>query len=155
MIQLNKVILAGRLGRDPEIRDAGTTRIAEFSIAMDRHGPSKDGGEREKLTSWVTIKAFAKQAEFAERWLKKGSAVIVDGELIEEPWKDKETGKPRSKLVVIARHLSFGESKGEAEGRAHQPPPQREAPYSPPGARHAQPSSYSKPTPPMNDDLPF
>ena len=153
MIQLNKVILAGRLGRDPEVRDAGTTRIAEFSIAMDRPAPSKDGGEREKLTTWVTIKAFAKQSEFAERWLKKGSAVLVDGELQEEKWKDKETGKDRSKLVVIARHLSFGESKGESEGGRGASPPQ-EAPYSPPAAQLARPD-YSQPAPAMTEDLPF
>jgi single-strand DNA-binding protein len=153
MIQLNKVILAGRLGRDPDVRDAGTTRIAEFSIAMDRPAPSKDGGDREKLTTWVTIKAFAKQAEFAERWLKKGSAVLVDGELQEEKWKDKETGKDRSKLVVIARHLSFGESKGESEGRTAGP---QEAAYSPPAARFTPPPhAYSQPAPPMSEDLPF
>jgi single-strand DNA-binding protein len=94
--QMNVVILSGRLGREPEIKNVNGKTVANFSIAISM---GKD------LTEWVNIVAWEKTAEFAQKWLKKGSGVEVNGRLCTRSWE--KDGTKRYATEVIANNLSF------------------------------------------------
>ena len=120
-MRLNTVIIWGRLGADPDIRNtSGGKVVANMRIGVSN--PGRDAG-----TTWVSITAFDKQAEFAQQYLQKGSAVLVRGRLKEETWDDKATGQKRSKLVIMAEALDFGASKAEQGDQPEQPRRQTKA----------------------------
>lgn len=99
---MNKVILAGRLGRDPEMRSTATgDQVASFSMAT---------GTKE-YTQWHNVVAFKKKADLIGRFLKKGSQVIVDGELQTRKWQGKD-GTDRYTTEVIVREIHFIDGRG-------------------------------------------
>ena len=107
---MNKVILHGRLTRDPEIRyTAGDNAmaIARYSVAVNR--PGKDKG-----ADFFDCTAFGKQAEFAEKYLKKGMAILIEGSLHQDSWTDKNGQKRSSVSVNVDRH-EFTEKKDERD----------------------------------------
>ena len=110
---MNKVILMGRLTRDPEIRQAGETTIARFSIAVDRRY-KQDGGQ---AADFPSIVAFGKTAEFIEKYFKQGMKVAIDGRLQTGNYTDKD-GVKHYTTDVIAEAVEFAESK-----RAEDAPP--------------------------------
>ena len=120
------VIVEGSLGRDPEVKStSGGTKVATFSL-----GFSRGFGDKEH-TCWIDIVCFRDQAEFAEKWLKKGKSVRVFGELDIRSWDDKETGKKRYKTEVVADKIQFvdsgsGGSKSDAPARQASAPPTRQ-----------------------------
>ena len=96
---VNKVILVGRLGRDPEVKHlAGGKAVANFSIATDESFKDRDG-ERQKKTEWHNIVAWGATAESAGKYLRKGSLVYVEGALNTRKWE--KDGQTRKKNVVI------------------------------------------------------
>lgn len=99
---MNKVILSGRLTADPVITE-GEKTVARFSIAVD-----KWNGEAE----FFNVTAFAKTAEFVEKYIKKGTKIYICGRLTADKWTDK-TGKNVTSVKVIADEVEFGERKGE------------------------------------------
>jgi single-strand DNA-binding protein len=116
-MSVNKVILVGRLGRDPETRfTGGGQAVANFSVATDETYKDRNG-ERQKRTEWHRIVAWGKKAEFAQQYLKKGSLIYIEGSIRSSEWQDKE-GQKRTKVEIIASEFRFiGEKReGAAAG---------------------------------------
>lgn len=109
---LNKIILMGRLTRDPELRRTGTgTPVASFALAVDRDFKSQSG---EKETDFIDIVAWRNTAEFVSRYFTKGRMAVVEGRLQMRDWTDKEGHKRRS-AEVVADNVYFGDSKREGD----------------------------------------
>ena len=103
-MSVNKVILVGRLGRDPETRfTGGGQAVANFSLATDETYKDKNG-ERQKRTEWHKITVWGKQAEIAQQYLKKGSLVYVEGRIQTREWQDKE-GQKRTSYDIVANNF--------------------------------------------------
>lgn len=116
---MNKVILMGRLTKDPELRYAGVNNVAKcnFSLAVDRRF-TKPG--EEKQADFFNIVAWDKQAEFCGKWFQKGKMVLVVGRLQNRSWDDNE-GKKRYITEVIVEEAHFADSK-KSEGAPPQKP---------------------------------
>jgi single-strand DNA-binding protein len=114
-MSVNKVILVGRLGRDPETRyTGGGQAVANFSLATDESYKDRNG-ERQKRTEWHKIVVWGKQAEVAQQYLKKGSLIFVEGRIQSREWQDKE-GQKRTSFEIVANN--FRMLGGRAEGAA-------------------------------------
>lgn len=113
---LNKAILIGNLGSDPEIRTtAGGTRVANFNVATSRSWTGKDGQQQEK-TEWHRIVAWEKLADIAERFLKKGERVYIEGEIEYRSYEDKE-GVTKYITEIRAREMiMLGSREGGSGG---------------------------------------
>ena len=110
---LNKIILMGRLTRDPELRRTGSgTAVTSFSLAVDRDFKSQSG---EKETDFIDIVAWRSTAEFVSKYFTKGRMAVVEGRLQIRDWTDKDGGKRRS-AEVVAENVYFGDSKGDGAG---------------------------------------
>jgi single-strand DNA-binding protein len=114
-MSVNKVILVGRLGRDPETRyTGGGQAVANFSVATDETYKDRNG-ERQKRTEWHKIVVWGKQAEIAQQYLKKGSLIFIEGRIQSREWQDKE-GQKRTSFEIVANN--FRMLGGRAEGAA-------------------------------------
>ena len=112
---LNKVMLIGRLGADPDIRySAGGTAVAKFNLATDDRAPSGDGNWEDK-TEWHRIVVFGKTAEFCGNYLSKGRLVYVEGSLRTNQWEDAQ-GVKRYTTEIIARDIQLVGAKGDDAG---------------------------------------
>ena len=148
MANFNKVILAGNMTRDPELRYTPKgTAIAKFGLAVNRKWTAEDGQSREEVT-FVDIDCFGKQAEVISQYLRKGRSILIEGRLKLDQWDDKQTGQKRSKLGVVLESFSFLDS-GNREGGSAAPPPSAA-----PAARPARADAGSD-EPPQGDDVPF
>lgn len=115
MASVNKVILVGNLGRDPEMRYMPSgDALASFSIATTDTWKDKSG-QRQERTEWHRISMFGKQAEIAGQYLKKGSSVYIEGRLQTRKWTDKEGHERQTTEVVADRMQMLG---GRAGGNA-------------------------------------
>jgi single-strand DNA-binding protein len=116
-MSVNKVILLGRLGKDPELRSTQSgQRVATFSLATTERSKDKGGNSTEK-TEWHNIVVWGKTAELAAKYLQKGRQVYLEGRIQTRKWQDKE-GKDRYSTEIVAQNLTFvggGKSGGEAE----------------------------------------
>jgi single-strand DNA-binding protein len=136
MADYNKVILLGRLTRDPELRyTPGGTAVATFGLAVNNR--IKQGEDWKEETCFIDIVAFGRQAENCSEYLSKGSAVLVDGRLKYSKWEDKE-GQTRTKLEVVANNVQFMPKSQGGSGS---------------GSSAAQ--AGGGPPPPGDDDVPF
>jgi single-strand DNA-binding protein len=118
-MSVNKVILVGRLGRDPETRyTGGGQAVANFSVATDESYKDKNG-ERQKRTEWHKIVVWGKQAEIAQQYLKKGSLIFIEGRIQSREWQDKE-GQKRTSFEIVATNFRMlgGRGDGAAMGAA-------------------------------------
>ena len=118
-MSVNKVILVGRLGRDPETRyTGGGQAVANFSVATDETYKDRNG-ERQKRTEWHKIVVWGKQAEIAQQYLKKGSLVFIEGRIQSREWQDKE-GQKRTSFEIVANNFRMlgGRSEGAAAAGA-------------------------------------
>jgi len=98
---INQVILMGRLTRDPEVRTTSTGKtIASFSLAVDRGG-------QEDAADFFDVTAWEKLGELVSQYLSKGRRCLVQGRLRQDSWDDKETGKKRTKVEVVATDVTF------------------------------------------------
>jgi len=116
-MSVNKVILVGRLGRDPETRyTGGGQAVANFSVATDETYRDKNG-ERQKRTEWHKIVVWGKQAEIAQQYLKKGSLIFIEGRIQSREWQDKE-GQKRTSFEIVATNFRMlgGRGDGAAGG---------------------------------------
>ena len=110
---LNRIVLMGRLTRDPELRHTQSgTPVASFSLAVDRDFKDKATGE--KATDFIDIVAWRQTAEFVSRYFTKGRMAVVEGRLQLRDWTDREGNKRRS-AEVVADNVYFGDSKRDAE----------------------------------------
>ncbi len=114
---MNKAILMGRLTRDPELRTtASQIPVASFSIAVDRRFKNANG---ERQADFIPIVAWRQQAEFASRYLHKGSRIVVVGSIQVRNWEDAE-GNRRISTEVIADELHFADSKPSGGGGGYE-----------------------------------
>jgi single-strand DNA-binding protein len=114
MASFNKVLLMGNLTREPEIRYTPSgAAVCEFGMAINRTYTSNN--EKKEEVCFVDINVWGKQAETCSRYLQKGSPLFVEGRLQLDQWNDKETGKSRSKLRVVAERTQFLGSPGNKE----------------------------------------
>jgi single-strand DNA-binding protein len=112
-MSVNKVILVGRLGRDPETRyTSGGQAVANFSVATDESYKDRNG-ERQKRTEWHKIVVWGKQAEIAQQYLKKGSLVFIEGRIQSREWQDKE-GQKRTSFEIVANNFRMLGGRGDS-----------------------------------------
>ena len=111
---LNRIMLMGRLTRDPELRHTQSgAPVVSFSLAVDRDFKDKSTGERN--TDFIDVVAWRQTAEFVSRFFTKGRMAVVEGRLQIRDWTDKDGGKRRS-AEVVADNVYFGDSKRDGEG---------------------------------------
>jgi single-strand DNA-binding protein len=118
---VNKVILIGNLGKDPEVRyTSGGQAVANLRIATSRSWTDKASGQRKEETEWHDVEVWGKQAEQCGEYLAKGRQVFVEGRLKTDKWQDKQSGQERSKVKVVAESVRFlgGGARGGAAGGA-------------------------------------
>src|SRR3954454_21319865 len=138
MASFNKVILAGNLTRDPELRYTPKgTAIARIGMAINRTWKTETGETKEEVT-FVDIDAFGRQAEVISQYMRKGRPLLVEGRLKLDQWEDKNTHQKQSKLKVILESFSFLDSRG-ADAGGGEPPRAR------PAAPAPAPSSAPEP----------
>ena len=119
MKSVNKVILIGNLGKDPEVKyTQGGMPVAKFSIATNERFKDKEGNWQER-TEWHNIVAFQRLAEIIGQYLKKGGKCYIEGSLRTGSWDDKETGKKIYKTEIIANDLVLLSGRGEGVGGEH------------------------------------
>src|SRR5262249_27834609 len=119
-MSVNKVILVGRLGRDPETRyTGGGQAVANFSVATDESYRDKNG-ERQKRTEWHKIVVWGKQAEIAQQYLKKGSLIFIEGRIQSREWQDKE-GQKRTSFEIVATNFGMVRGGGDNAGGGSSP----------------------------------
>jgi single-strand DNA-binding protein len=113
---INKVILVGNLGKDPETRYMPNGKaVTNFSIATSESWTDKQSGDKQERTEWHNIVMFEKLAEVAAEYLRKGSQVYVEGSLRTRKWQDKE-GKDRYTTEIVARDMQMLGGRGGAGG---------------------------------------
>ncbi len=111
---LNRIILMGRLTRDPELRQTQSgVSVASFSLAVDRDFKNKETGE--KQTDFIDIVAWRNTAEFVSRYFNKGRMAVVEGRLQIRDWTDRD-GNKRKSAEVVADNVYFGDSKRDGDG---------------------------------------
>ncbi|HEV8692038.1 MAG TPA: single-stranded DNA-binding protein [Ideonella sp.] len=161
MASINKVILIGNLGRDPEVRYTPSgAAVCNLRLATTRNWKSRDTGERQEETEWHSVVLYDRQAEVAGEYLKKGRPVYIEGRLKTRKWQDKD-GNDRYTTEIVADTMQLlggreggsgddsyaggGESSGGGARPAPAPraPAPRPAPKSSPGLDE------------MDDDIPF
>ena len=156
----NKVILAGNLTRDPEMRyTPGGTAIAKFGLAVNRKWKDSQSGEMREEVTFVDVDAFGKAAETIGNFLKKGRPVLVEGRLKLDQWDDKQTQQKRSRLGVVLESFTFLDSgQGGQGGQRSEYDQERTYPERPPAARPGSHPSAPAPTDdltPEDEDVPF
>ena len=161
MASFNKVILAGNLTRDPELRYTPKgTAVAKLGLAINRTWKTETGENREE-TTFVDVDAFGRQAEVIGQYLKKGRPILIEGRLKYDTWEDKQTNQKRSRLGVVLEGFQFIDSQRSSDAGAD-PGASRPKPSAPAAAATAAPAPAPEPEaipepdgPPPEDDVPF
>ena len=142
---LNKVILIGNLGRDPEVRYLPSgDAVANFSIATSENWKDRNG-QRQERTEWHNISMFGRLAEIAGQYLKKGSKVYIEGRIQSRKYTGKD-GIERTAYDIVCSEMKMLDSKPSSGAEQHNPPP-------PPQAR--QQTAAPVPQDDIDDDVPF
>lgn len=113
MAALNKVLVIGNLGRDPEVRQAGESPVADFSVACSEKFKGRDGKMQER-TEWVNVVCWGRLAEIARDYLRKGMSVFVDGKLQTRKWKDRNGVNRWTTEVVAAQVLMLDRKRDDS-----------------------------------------
>jgi len=150
MASVNKVILVGNLGKDPEIRYTNASiPVASFSLATTEYYKDKNGN-RQEITEWHNIVAWRNLAELSEKFLKKGRQLYVEGKLRTRSWDDKDGNKRYTTEVIADNFVLLGKKEGDT-GQENGQPKVEAYPQEAAGVEQT-------PTPdqiPIDDDLPF
>lgn len=151
MASFNKVILAGNLTRDPEVRYTPKgSAVARLSLAVNRTYTTETGEKKEEV-SFVEVDAWGRQAEVIAQYMKKGRPILIEGRLKQDTWEDKNTHQKQSKLKVVLEGFTFIDSRG---GEAARPAPPAAPAASAAAAATPEPSEPGTPAP-EEDDVPF
>lgn len=146
---VNKVILVGNLGRDPEIRyTPNGVAVANITIATSEAWKDKATGENQERTEWHRVVLFARLGEIAGEYLKKGSKVYLEGRLQTRKWQDKNTGQDRYTTEIIGDSLQMLDSKGGNGNFGDNAPATEKSSAD----SHA---NQPEPTDSFDDDIPF
>ncbi len=150
MASVNKVILIGRLGRDPEMKYLPSgTPVVNFSLATTERASSKDGGQRPERTEWHNIVAYSKLAELINQYLKKGRAAYIEGRIQTRSWDDRD-GNKKSRTEIVANNVQFLDSRDSGSSSSTQSAPPVEA-YN----QVEESLGAAAPGAAADDDLPF
>lgn len=163
---INKVILIGSLGQDPEVRYTQSGQaIANISIATSERWKDKETGEQKEKTEWHRVSIFGKAAEIAGEYLRKGSQVYIEGQLQTRKWQDQQGQDRYTTEVVVQGYNGIMQMLGGGNGQQQQqqqqgwgqpqqpaqkaPQPQQRAP------QQNQSPQYNEPPMDFDDDIPF
>jgi len=150
---INKVILIGNLGRDPQTRyTQGGAAVTNFSIATSESWKDKQSGEQQERTEWHNIVCFARLGEIAGEYLRKGSKVYIEGRLQTRKWQDKE-GHDRYSTEIIANDMQMLDGRGGAGDVADAPPRQMGERKAARSDSRAEPQYDSSATSDFGDDI--
>jgi single-strand DNA-binding protein len=117
---VNKVILIGNLGRDPEVRTTTSGQpVASFSLATNRRWTDRSG-QRQEQTEWHNIVCWGRQAEVAGQYLQKGRQIYVEGRLQTRSWDDRQSGEKKYRTEVICENFQMLGQRGDHEGGGSQ-----------------------------------
>jgi single-strand DNA-binding protein len=142
---INKAIIVGRLGKDPEIRyTPGGLAVANFSVATSEKWKDKQSGEMKEQTEWHRIVAWSRLGEICGQYLNKGSLVYIEGRIQTRDWQDKE-GNKRYTTEIVANIMKMLGAKGDGDSNKPMGPPPAEDYSGPP-----LPEDQSN-----DDDIPF
>jgi single-strand DNA-binding protein len=151
MANFNRVILAGNLTRDPELKYTPKgSAVARIGMAINRTWKSESGEQKEEVT-FVEVEAWGRQAEVIAQYVKKGRPLLVEGRLKLDQWEDKNTHQKQSKLKVVLETFSFLDSN---RGDSGSEPARRPAAVAAP-AMAASDGPPETASPPEEDDVPF
>ncbi|HIL09593.1 MAG TPA: single-stranded DNA-binding protein [Candidatus Latescibacteria bacterium] len=143
---VNKVILIGNLGADPEVRyTPDGAPVANFNLATSESWNDRTSGEKQERTEWHRLVVWRKLAEIVGQYLKKGSKIYIEGKLQTRSWED-QSGQKRYTTEVVVNELQMLDSRGEGggDGMSRDPGPAAQPEYGPPPGGAAE-----------EDDLPF
>ena len=113
---INKVILVGRLGKDPEIRSTPQgTSVAKFTVATDEKFTDR-AGEKQERTEWHNIVAWGKLGEICGQYLRKGKLVYIEGSIRTDSWDDKESGQKKYRTEIVANTMKMLDRRGDEGG---------------------------------------
>ena len=159
MSSVNKVILIGNLGKDPEMRYLPSGEaIANFSVATSENWTDKTSGDKKEQTEWHRVVFFGRTAEVVGQYVKKGSKIYVEGRLQTRKWQDKE-GQERYTTEVRGDVMRMLDRRGEGAGSMDQEPPAMESQSQPQPRRSAPakaaPARATSGFDDMDDDIPF
>jgi single-strand DNA-binding protein len=151
MASFNKVILLGNLTRDPEVRYTPKgSAVCDLGIAVNRVYTT-EGGERREEVTFVDVVLWARLAEIAGEYLRKGRPVFIEGRLQMDSWDDKQTGQKRTKLRVVGETMQLlGGRPGAASETAEEDRPAASA-----GSKTTAPPKASARAEPDDDEIPF
>ena len=139
MASINKVILLGNLGADPEIRyTAGGDAVATISVATSSSWNDKQSGEKREKTEWHRVVFFRRLAEVVGEYLKKGSSIYVEGQLQTNSYEDKNTGEKKFSTQIVASEMQMLGSRNSMDGQ-----------------QDSSPEMQSQEPPVFDDEIPF
>lgn len=157
MASVNKVILVGNLGKDPETRYmSGGDAVCNITIATSESWKDKNTGEKREITEWHKVVFYRKLAEIAGQYLRKGSSVYVEGRIRTRKWQDKD-GNDRYTTEIEATEMQMlgsRQSGGQSDQGGYQPPPSRPAGGNA-GQQQRQPQNQRQSYDDLGDDIPF
>lgn len=146
MASVNKVILIGNIGKDPEIRAmASGKKVVNITLATSEGWKDKNSGEKQERTEWHNVVFYSPLAEIAGQYLRKGSSVFVEGRLQTRKWQDKE-GQDRYTTEIVASEMKMLGKREDGGTSSHYSPP---APANRPTARPVDGGEFD------DDDIPF
>jgi len=164
MASVNKVILIGNLGKDPEVRYMPSGKaVANVSIATTDSWKDRTTGEKQERTEWHNLTFYSPLAEIVGQYLRKGSSVFVEGRLQTRKWQDKTTGQDRYMTEIVVNEMKMlGGKSDRSGGSAAFGPESAEEGYAPaPKPQNAAPARTPSPPPSgpdhngFDDDIPF
>lgn len=155
---VNKVILVGNLGNDPEVRYMPSgDAVASITIATSETWKDKANGQQREKTEWHRVRIFGKSAEFIGQYARKGTQVYAEGKLETRKWQDQNTGQDRFATEVVVRWPTgevqiMGRKQDQRWGQPQQPAPQQNQYAQAKGQPQPQ---YNEPPMDFDDDIPF
>lgn len=149
---VNKVILVGNLGRDPELRSTPSgQQVASFSLATNRKWKDRDGNRQEQ-TEWHNIVCWGRQAEIAGQYLTKGRQIFVEGRIQTQSWEDRQSGEKKYRTEIVCENFQMlGQRGDQPESGGYRPEEQSSPPPSDSGGTAPSDSGST----PDDDDIPF
>ena len=149
---VNKVILVGNLGKDPEVRYSPSGgAVANITLATSESWKDKTSGEKQEKTEWHRIVFFGRLAEIAGEYLKKGAQIYIEGRLQTRKWQDKE-GKDRYTTEIVANEMQM---LGSREGRGVPADAETESAGAAPARSASSGAAPKKTADDFDDDIPF
>ncbi len=152
---VNKVILVGNLGRDPEVRyTPNGSAVANITIATTEVWKDKQSGENQERTEWHRIVMYQRLAEIAGEYLRKGAKIYIEGRLQTRKWQDKNTGQDRYTTEIVADSLQMLDGKGNATSNQSDAAPQAYEKQQPARAESTE-NAPALALEGFDDDIPF